>query len=214
MQILILDGSIGGPSGNTAQVLEAFQRCVHEVTENAANKIQVDFKLLQLSQKSTLDREILRKADAFVFATGTYWDSWGSPMQKFFEEATSLEGDECWLGKPAALITTMHSVGGKEVLNRLHGVINSFGLFVPPMCAFTYSFANHLAIQAPTAGFDETTRDFADDLWRLEDLATVASNLLTALELSKSKRVQWKAWTVDREDANRLWLTNRSDLRR
>ena len=208
MQILILDGSIGGTSGNTAKVLEAFQ---HAVLERDS---KVTFDRLDLSAAAIVDQERLRAADGFVFATGTYWDSWGSPMQRFFEQATSLEGSDCWLGKPAALITTMHSVGGKEVLNRLHGVINSFGLYVPPMCGFTYSFANHLAIQAPTSAFDQTTRDFADDLWRLEDLKTVAANLSQAISLGQNARVQWSAWTVDREDANRLWLTNRPDLRR
>ena len=42
--------------------------------------------------------EVLAEADGFVFATGTYWDSWGSPLQKFLEETTAFEGTSVWLG--------------------------------------------------------------------------------------------------------------------
>jgi len=39
-------------------------------------------------------RERMLMAVAFVFATGTYWDSWGSPMQRFLEQSTDLEANE------------------------------------------------------------------------------------------------------------------------
>jgi NAD(P)H-dependent FMN reductase len=209
MKILILDGSLGGRTGNTAKAIDIFSRALMSQAD-----VPVEIDIVELRTSSMPSKERISLADAFVFASGTYWDSWGSPMQKFFEEATPLEGDDCWLGKPAALITTMHSVGGKEVLNRLHGVINTLGLFVPPMCAFTYSYANHLALQSAEGLGNDSEAEFADDLWRLDDLKTVANNLHGALTLSKNSQVQWSTWPVDSEDPNRLWLQDRPSLKR
>lgn len=213
----MLDGSLGSKGGNTAQILSQFSALLNTANEGdyrssplSNESAQPTLTSWSLKDQGTPSLELLTSADAFVLATGTYWDSWGSPLQKFFEDVTHLEGHSCFVGKPAALITTMHSVGGKEVLNRLHGVLNSFGLFIPPMCGFTYSFANHLALQNPKAGHD----DFADDLWRLEDLETVSTNLRLAHELGKNSRACWSTWLVDREDANRLWLQDRPSSRR
>lgn len=203
-KILVLDGSLGSESGNTAQILAHFETALGS---------KAIIKTWNLKSDGTPSAETLAAADAFVFSTGTYWDSWGSPMQKFFEDVTHLEGADCFLGKPAALMTTMHSVGGKEVLNRLHGVLNSFGLFIPPMCGFTYSFANHLALRSPIDENDKLTSDFADDLWRMEDLETLAQNLLLATELTKTSRSRWATWLIDREDPNRRWLQPRPNSR-
>ena len=193
MKILIFDGSLGGANGNTNAALNVFKSSVAE---------RAELSTVRLSE-ALPTREILNHADAFVFASGTYWDSWGSPMQRFFEEATELEGDPCFVGKPAALITTMHSVGGKEVLNGLHGVINTFGLFVPPFCAFTYSFANHLALKSAGTGQDT---GMAADLWRPQDLEILAENLLTAMTLTAKSRNSWRTWPVDSEETEALWL--------
>lgn len=201
MKILVLDGSLGSNSGNTSQILTYLESLIGS---------RASVERWSLRDRGTPSRETLASADAFVFSSGTYWDSWGSPLQKFFEDSTPLEGDSCFLGKPAAVITSMHSVGGKEVLNRLHGVLNTFGLFIPPMCGFTYSFANHLALESERAKSDS----FADDLWRLEDLSPVVDNLLLAIDLSKNSRAAWATWAVDHEDANRLWLRERPNSRR
>lgn len=195
-KILFIDGSLGGKNGNTAQALKVLQKAI------STNDSTAEFKSVFLADEkedslsaSNLE-EVLSWADALVFSSGTYWDSWGSPLQKFFEAVTPLEGHGCWAGKPAALVTTMHSVGGKEILNRLHGVLNSLGLFVPPMCGFTYSFSNQAALSHP----DKT--GLAEDLWRLSDLEIVASNLL----LATRHKVQFATWPIDRGDAKRLWL--------
>jgi len=171
--ILLLDGSLGAPEGNTSRLLE-------RLAAHLRPAIEVRYHALRSSRPS---ERSLAEAKGFVFATGTYWDSWGSPLQRFLEESTELEGGSVWLGKPAATLVTMHSVGGKEVLSRLQGVLVTLGLAVPPMSGLAYSLANHLAIKA------EADADF----WRVEDLEVVAHNLLRALGL----REGWKSWPVE-----------------
>jgi chromate reductase len=140
--------------------------------------------------------ERARDADGLLFATGVYWDSWGSPLQRFFEDASASEGTEVWLGKPAALIVTMHSVGGKAVLSRLMGVLNTFGMWVPPMAAMVYSFVNELAVASRP---DDA---LTGDLWSGGDLPVVCHNLLTAVAGDRA----WRSWAVDRQDPRRRWL--------
>jgi chromate reductase len=179
--ILVLDGSLGAPDGNTS-------RLAKHLAAHLEPEAELRYYALRNSPPSV---DALAKADAFVFATGTYWDSWGSPLQQFLEEATELEGGSVWLGKPTATLVTMHSVGGKEVLSRLQGVLSTLGLLIPPMSGMTYSLANHLALRQ---GGDQ-------DFWRVEDLEVVAHNLLRAL----GKREGWRAWPVESEfDLN--WL--------
>lgn len=205
MKIVIVNGSLGGASGNTQQALQFLEGAL----KNIDTKITFDSWILADERDWDIDamKKRLAGADAFVFSSGTYWDSWGSPLQKFFEVATEFEGDKCWLGKPAALVTTMHSVGGKEVLNRLHGVLNTLGLFIPPMTSFTYSFANHFALTHPELANDT----FADDLWRLSDLEVVAANLLRGVQMSKFPQDLWPTWPIDHEDPKRLWIKSVSN---
>ena len=82
----------------------------------------------------------LEKSQGFVFVTGTYWDSWGSPLQKFLENVTDLEGSPAFLGKPAIVMVLNHSVGGKGVLSRLQGVLSTLGCLIPPMSGIVYSW--------------------------------------------------------------------------
>jgi multimeric flavodoxin WrbA len=98
MRIVIINGSLGGANGNTARLLASFQ----------THLTSTDVKVFHLSDVApTIDD--LVSADAFVFTTGVYWDSWGSPLQAFLEKATPLEGAPCWFGKPAAVIVTIYS---------------------------------------------------------------------------------------------------------
>ena len=186
MNILILNGSLGGAGGNTSSALG-------QLTRHLSSSITC-----HLAEGKMPTREDLAKADAYVFSTGVYWDSWGSPLQKFFEHATPLEGDACWFGKPAACLVTMHSVGGKEVLSRMQGVLNTFGLYVPPMSALTYSLANDIALR-------EGAGSHADDLWSLGDLEVLARNLTLA---ARAPRLEWSSWPVDRANPQRIWLSD------
>jgi chromate reductase len=187
-RITLLDGSLGGADGNTAAIAA---RLVGHLAPRASVRT---VHLRDASDAAAL-AQLLGDSAGFVFTTGTYWDSWGSPMQRFLETATDLEASDVWLGKPAAVVVTMHAVGGKEVLSRLQGVLCTLGLMLPPMSGFVYSLANHLALEGPA-------REGQDDLWRLDDLAIVAHNLLEALAGGRD----FRAWPVDRTDPRRRWI--------
>jgi hypothetical protein len=111
---------------------------------------------------------------------------------------TELEGSNTWLGKPAAILITMHSVGGKEILSRLQGVLSTLGLVIPPMSGMVLSLANQLAAETPN--------EFADDFWQTPDLEILSHNLLEGMKARRGHPPQWKAWNVDRKDPSRLWL--------
>jgi hypothetical protein len=113
------------------------------------------------------------------------------------EDATEFEASDLWLGKPASVVVTMHSVGGKEVLSRLQGVLSTLGALIPPMSGMTYSMASHLALKTPPSPFQE-------DLWQLRDFEILSHNLKTALGL----RPKWRSWPVDEGDARRRWFTS------
>jgi chromate reductase len=187
-RILLLNGGLGGAAGNTAAVLRPLLTALAPRAEVECVHLATDARGLDALEP------LLEAARGFVFSTGTYWDSWGSPLQAFLERATRLEGSDAWLGKPAAVVVTMHSVGGKEVLSRLQGVLCTLGLELPPMTGFAHSLAAQLALQVPHG-------DHARDLWSLEDLEVVAHNLLEAATGTR----RYHAWTVDRGDPMRRW---------
>lgn len=191
MKILILNGSLGGADGNTSHLVS---KMVFLLSAHA------ELRVVHLSEEGAPGsgewEKQLSWADGFVFTTGTYWDSWGSPLQKFLEEVTGSEAGPAWLGKPAAVLVTMHSVGGKGVLSRLQGVLNTLGCSIPPMSGFVYSLVNHLALRCGSS--------FAQDFWQLADLEAIAENLRAAI----AARPPVRAWPVDREDPRRLWISD------
>jgi len=188
-QITVINGSLGGENGNTGVLLRQLSS---QLTSRASLR---SLHLVEATPASSF-AEVIEQSAGFIFGTGTYWDSWGSPLQKFLEEATEFEATQFWLGKPAAVIVTMHSVGGKEVLSRLQGVLSTLGLLLPPMSGLVYSLATHLALQ--------TKQDaFQSDFWQLSDLGIIANNLMAAID---SPKPEWKTWPVDTEDPKRPWL--------
>jgi multimeric flavodoxin WrbA len=190
-KVLIIDGSLGGASGNSQQLIQ--------VVNQELKKYQVQTDLIHLKENPELKLDWMKEkiswAQAYIFISGTYWDSWSSLLQKFLEVATEFEGTDIFLGKPAGVFITMHSVGGKEVLSRLQGVLNTMGLAIPPMSGMVYSLATHIALK------DENT-DFAADFWSMEDCEIIVHNLITYLD---GKRT-YRAWPVDRKDPTRKWL--------
>ena len=155
-------------------------------------------------------RDLIVGSDGLVFATGTYWDSWGSPLQRFLEQATALEAEGAFLGKPAAVLVTMHSVGGKGVLSRLQGVLSTLGCLIPPMSGLVYSLATQVATRMTerlAAGHGDADAAAAaahlDDFWHLDELEVVAHNLLEALAGGRD----YHSWRVDGGDPRRRWLT-------
>jgi hypothetical protein len=189
-RVTILNGSLGGNSGNSHEVLK------HFIQELEPHVTWTEIILAKNPSREFILKE-MQMSQGYVFITGTYWDSWGSPLQKFLEDMTDLECSEIWLGKPATVIVTMHSVGGKEVLSRLQGVLNTLGCQIPPMGGMTYSLANHLALQSEKS-------DFHSDFWQIPDLSILAHNLIEAL----NQRNQWKPWPVDTADSRRKWFFN------
>lgn len=194
-RILLLDASLAGPGGNSSRLLALLSPRLspHAELDPAAlsGPRAADFAALAPR---------LRAADAFVFATGTHWDSWSSALQKFLEDATPAEASELWLGKPAAVLVTEHSVGGKAVLSRLQGVLVTLGCSLPPLSGLVLSRAAHAARRhAPDASATEA----AEDYWSPDDLDVVAHNLLSA---ARAPRPVWHAWPVDRRHFDRPWL--------
>lgn len=191
-RVLLLDASLSGPGGNCSALLDLLA---------AHLGAGADLERVALAGPDGKDfaslGEVLRHADGFVIATGTHWDSWSSPLQKFLEDATPAEASALWLGKPAAVLVTEHSTGGKALLSRLQGVLVTLGCALPPFSGLVISKAAQLARRhAPEAAATE-------DFWSTDDLEVVAHNLLAAL---RQGRTAWRAWPVDRENFRERWL--------
>lgn len=187
-QILIINGSPHGDRGNCALWAKRIQK------QRIPNIKMKTVHLSKMSYGPALKAEIL-KSDAYVFLTGTYWDSWGSPLQKLLEDMTELEGAEQLVGKPAAVFVLMHSVGGKGVLSRLQGVLSTYGLLIPPMSGMVYSRVSSLV--------PKVKGSFAKDLWQLEDVDLVLENLKLAMDA----KIPWKVWPVDKKDPRQKWIS-------
>lgn len=187
-RILIVNGSLGGSQGNTAELLAlAEERFSKEAT----------VETLELSREPSLDRilESVVRTDALLFGTGTYWDSWGSPMQRFFEMTAHTEGQSLWVGKPAGAIVTAHAVGAKGVLSRLLGVLNVYGMLIPPFAGLAYTYVNHVAL-------DHANEHLANELWSPKDVDVVCHNMLQALHGTKD----WTQWPTNSGRYGEKWL--------
>ena len=187
-KILILNGSPKGPKSNSQILIGKILRQLDPTFKS---------KVIHLSQKkySKSMKSEIEKADGLIFVSGTYWDSWGSPMQEFLEKATQLEGTKTVLGKPCAIFILMHSVGGKAVLSRLQGVLTTLGFLIPPLSGMVYSSLGHRICSGAYKNLDE-------DIWHLNDIKLILANLKLALEIRKD----WVSWPVDRKNFQSLWL--------
>lgn len=187
--ILIINGSPKGNKGNSSRLIKVIQK---SSSKSVATKV---IHLNEVKKTSSLYKDI-EQASGFIFVTGTYWDSWGSPLQKFLEDATDLEGTDSFVGKPAAVFVLNHSVGGKAVLSRLQGVLSTFGCLIPPMSGMVYSLVTSLALKNSLA------KKFKDDFWSLDDVSMILENFELALDI----KTKWKAWPVDRKNFRKNWL--------
>lgn len=191
-RVLLLNAGLGGSNGNSARVLARLADHLRDTAEIETTTLgangAADFARITPS---------LARAHAVVIATGVHWDAWSSSLQSFLEAATPAEAGPLWLGKPAAVLVTEHSVGGKGVLSRLQGVLVTLGCEIPPLSGLVLSRAGQLA----RAGAPSDPA--ADDLWQPDDLAVVAHNLLAA---AQRPAVAWRAWPVDRAHYVDRWL--------
>lgn len=186
--VLIVNGALGGFSGNTAELLALAE-------EALSSRAKVE--LLDLSRQPSLDRilEAVRRADGFVFGTGTYWDSWSSHLQRFLEETAHTEGSDLWVGKPGAIIVTAHAVGAKGVISRLMGVLNVYGILIPPMAGLGVTYVNQVA-------YPSANDHLKNELWTPADVDTVCHNLREALEGGDS----WRKWPNNSGRYGEKWL--------
>lgn len=189
---------MGGRTGNTSMLLAKVRRMINK------SEHEVKVRTIHLSPSFVWNsvKRSIKKADALIFATGTYWDSWGSGMQLLFEKMTVLEGSKYLVGKPASAIVTMHSVGGKEVCSRIIGNLVGLGCTIPPFAAFAYSYADHVAHKSRTTG-----KKLLDDVWHIQDLETLINNLLKAAHAEN--KPQWQVWdflNTTAFDPTTVWL--------
>lgn len=197
--LILLNASLAGDAGNTAVLLARARRLL----ARRATVESITLASASGSQLSALNSQ-LSAADGYLIGTGTHWDSWSSVLQKFLEDATATEATALWLGKPAAVVVSEHSTGGKGVLSPLQGVLVTLGCSIPPMSGLVISRAALLATQhAPDPA---TTRDF----WCEDDLRVVCHNLAEAARVSlphaKPPLPRWRTWPVDRRDFAARWL--------
>jgi NAD(P)H-dependent FMN reductase len=190
MRVLAIQAGLGGDGGNGAVLLDQAVRWL-------APHAEIERVTLDGASTFASHEPALARADALVIATGTYWDSWSSHLQRFLEQATPSEGTALWLGKPVAVLVTAHAVGGKSVLSRLQGVLVTLGAQVPPMSGLVVTLASELA--------RDHGSEHASDLWSAEDLEVVCHNLRESAAGGRS----FRSWAVDRGDPARIWLRPR-----
>ncbi len=170
--LLVLNGALRGALGNTGWLCAEAARVLQ-------GRAQV--RLLHLAEGCFDMKSLeaaLAEADAILLATGTYWHSWGSPLQRLIEVLTPLENTPLLFGKPVGALVTMDSVGGAELAGRLLSVFNQLGCAVPPCTTLVLS---RVAVEALAAGAHRA-EDPNDDTWQLADLQHVLDNLLAGPE--------------------------------
>jgi hypothetical protein len=188
MNILLVNGSLGGSTGNTAELLA--------LAEEALNP-HAKVETLELIRQPSMDRILaaVEQADGFIFGTGTYWDSWGSPMQIFLEMTAHTEGEAMWVGKPCGIIATAHAVGAKGIVSRLMGVLNVYGLVFPPFAGIAYTWANDVALP-------HASDHLRNELWTPRDVEVITHNVLEYLRGGKD----WRHWPSNSGRYGEKWL--------
>lgn len=181
-QILILNGSIRGKTGNCASVAAGATAMLERLPDISVSTLVLADPMPALGAV----QQSLLAADAFLVVSGVYWNSWGSPLQRFLEVATIFENGAEFFGKPLAAVVTMDSVGGTDVAARMHASFSGLGCWSPPCSTLVVSRVAEYAV-AQTARWPE---DPNEDVWRIADLEVVLRNLVTAARL----RGEWVAW--------------------
>lgn len=198
MAVLIINGSLNGKNGNCNVLIQKVSSLIEQILKVRKPHIKVihlaDQKWTPAEKKKLV--KSVNKASGLFFVTGTYWDSWGSPLQVFLENITELEGRPEVLGKPVVVCVLNHSVGGKGILSRLQGVLSTLGFLIPPMSGFVYSWVSQEALSK------KGSAKLNDDLWSLNDLVPIIENFGESLKL----KGRWKSWPVDRKGFRLIWM--------
>lgn len=182
LRLLALNGSVRGDDGDAADALKAALAFAGDV----------DIAPVTLATyRGTVEAmvQLLTDADALLLGTGTYWGSWGSPLQRFLEVMTPLEATPAFLGKPAACVVTMDSVGGVDVGTRLLGALGTMGCCTAPFPLVVLS----------RVGFAVQDKPGFDDVWQPRDLEVTVANLVAHARATRDGRVSaHKSWSVDK----------------
>lgn len=186
--ILIVNGSLGGSTGNTAELLALAEQAL-------APRATVSY--LELVREPSMDRihQAVTDADGFIFGSGTYWDSWGSPLQRFLEMTAHTEGEDMWVGKPAGVIVTAHAVGAKGIVSRLMGILNVYGMIIPPFAGIAYTWANEVALP-------HASDHLRNELWTPHDVDVICHNVLEVCRGGSD----WKHWPSNSGRYGEKWL--------
>jgi chromate reductase, NAD(P)H dehydrogenase (quinone) len=187
-KILIVNGSRLGSKGNTNKLLSFAKKLLDK-------KAVVSIIVLRDTPKETVLKKI-KASDGLLIGTGTHWDSWSKYLQAFLEYATGSETTKTWLGKPAAVLISEHSVGGKGVLSRLQGVLVTYGCMIPPLSGMVYSLVGQKTTLVGGKG--------ADDVWAYEDVKIICHNLVEAV--TASKQAEWCKWEVGKGNYEEVWV--------
>ncbi|MFZ5889656.1 MAG: NAD(P)H-dependent oxidoreductase [Myxococcota bacterium] len=182
VRLLMLNGSLRGQSGNTHALLELARSWLP--ADVAAECVSLaDYAGSVEALASSLEA-----SDALLFASGVYWSSWGSPLQRFLEVMTSYELSPAFLGKPAAVLFSADSLAGADIAHRLQGVLNHFGCWSPPLSS---------VVVTRLAG-EVRGRVGFEDVFQLDDFRTALQNLCAAAALPKAN---WSSWGIARTPA-------------
>jgi len=178
-RLLLLNGSVRGSLGNTAALLERAAEFLPDGWHGEAIAL-ADYggTVEALAQR-------LREADALLIGTGTYWGSWGSPLQRFLEVISAYELSPCFLGKPAGAVVSADSVGGLDIAQRLLGSFSLLGCMIPPLSTLVVSRVGVVATR--------TDAEANEDVWQPADLEIVVRNLVLAQRLRDEP---WATWPV------------------
>lgn len=178
-KILILNGSIRGIHGNSWAICNIAKNYLE--TEHSK-----EVTILNLSDYMPSIKEvynIIDDHDGFIIISGTYWNNFGSPLQRFIEVVTPLENSSHFFGKPVACAVTMDSVGGMDVAARVHSVFSGLGCWSPPCSTLVISRIAHEAVIASNEG--------NEDVWSLDDIKIVLTNLVVATTIKNKSWVSW-----------------------
>lgn len=190
VNLLIINGSIHGSKGNCGLLISHLKKGYR--SEHTIQVVHLKNKIK--TQKTILGQ--IAWADSVIFMTGTYWDSWGSPLQKFFEDFTDLEATSEVVGKPAGVVVMCHSVGGKGIISRLQGNLNIFGFQIPPFCGMELS----LVTQSLLA--NDQKNKHRKDLWHIDDVEIIIDNL----NIASQQKNHYQSWEVDKKNFRKTWV--------
>lgn len=175
-KLLVINGSIAGGSKNCGIVISLLPKLT--------SMSVTTFHLAEGVDSNKLNSAIV-EADALLLVTGTYWDSCGSPLQKFLEDFSHLDGSPDVVGKPLGVVVLHHEIGGKMVLSRLQGVMSSMGFLIPPMTGVVLA----------RASFED------NDSYGFVDLDVLLANLEKASEC----KIPWSYWKVETDGYDGIW---------